>query len=508
MPRLSFGRKSQQLLQQPQKRQSRNKPEGEMNIFCCSDLVSRNFVADKLKDVKQDANIVKLEVEDLLMATSYHSLLPKVKALLIQDDRSWKRIDFIDSLCSSDFSVWQAVKQKVMNEYESSIDNTCSYTNCVSFRATVEVNEGTAKHSTISLLNSLQRDQDVKDISYGGGLYGHNHDAIPGTLKRSFDEDGNLKKSFVVHIKCGWSNAGDRSDRLWKATLQSCLNNLQGIEEGALPSLSDHSEDVGSQAGHRMQRRHNALQLGKGIDEKPLKGHGMFGGFEPRLSILSKVGLSESTRTSKTKLRRFKSVDDSDLRRSEHKKAPMSNLSSRRPVRRCISTDNDVSPVRRICEGSKKAKSPKRQSQSPRRVPRRSNTLDSVESPVCKSEGCKKTDSTKQESKTGSLSSRRSPRRCNSMDNDGSPVRRRTVERRKNTNSPQQESNMENVSTRRAPRRSISMDNEGSPVRRSTIQRRENVDAGSLKQHSPTRRVIGRQPEVEHARTNLIPSAA
>ena len=110
----------------------------EMNVFA-SDIVSKEYILDRLKDVKHDPRIVKLEIEDLLIARNHNSFLPVVKALWTASERPWKYLRFLDTIPLSDFAWWQGMKQMLMREYECTIRDKAVYTNLVSFQASIRV---------------------------------------------------------------------------------------------------------------------------------------------------------------------------------------------------------------------------------------------------------------------------------------------------------------------------------------------------------------------------------
>ncbi|CAB9502213.1 expressed unknown protein [Seminavis robusta] len=257
--RISFGRKGR-------KKKSRGYEEDEMNIFCSSGLVSRDFILEKLQEVKNNRDIVKLEVEDLIIAKEHSSLIQFVKALLVGENRPWKRIDFIDSFPSCEFSWWEGIKKELMREYDMSIDDASKYTNCITIQANVELNEGSAKNSVVALFNRFLEDKDIQGIDFGGALFGIRNASIPEALNRLFDEDCVLKDSTVVTVKCGWpSTEEERSDQMWEDTIRSCVMKLDGtaiVKEGYTHLVP---------SGPRRMQRRQAVQCGvrptKSLDE-------------------------------------------------------------------------------------------------------------------------------------------------------------------------------------------------------------------------------------------------
>ena len=68
-----------------------------MNIFC-SDILSLDAIHRGLQKVAGDAKIVKLEIEDLIISGHCTALLPRVQKLILEGEREWQSVSFLDSL--------------------------------------------------------------------------------------------------------------------------------------------------------------------------------------------------------------------------------------------------------------------------------------------------------------------------------------------------------------------------------------------------------------------------
>lgn len=188
------------------------KQEDDMlNIFG-SDIVSGEFIMDQVQRVKHNTTIVKLEIEDLLIASIHHSFLSVFKALIVCDQRKWKYVRFVDSFERNEYAWWESLKNMHMREYESSVDELELYAGIVSFHANVQVGEGTSKRDLIKLFKSIYKDKDVRNVTFEGCLFGHNRVSAAEKLVQFFDDNDSLTSQLVVSIACGWTAESNDRD--------------------------------------------------------------------------------------------------------------------------------------------------------------------------------------------------------------------------------------------------------------------------------------------------------
>ena len=203
-------------------RPNRNHDLDEENIFC-SDIVSKDFIAEKLKEVKKDPRIVKVEIEDLLVARVHHSFLPAVKNLLLSEKHEWKYLRFIDSIREEDYSWWEGMKFLVMREYETTIVDHSKFVSQVTFQANVEAASGTNRDALVCLLKTILKDHDLQEISFAGSLFGVSNEKIPESLDGLFDEADCLTDRLMVNVQCGWSKKSRPEAREF---IKSCVQGL------------------------------------------------------------------------------------------------------------------------------------------------------------------------------------------------------------------------------------------------------------------------------------------
>lgn len=177
---------------------------------------------EQIKQVRDNRDITRLELEDLLMAAEHHSVLPDVKSLVLNDDRAWE-IRFIDSFPTDDFSRWQTAYQQLLRGWSK-------YSKCVPlrFQAKVKIPKGSTKSHAIALLENILQDQHAQGLAYDI--------ALPATdsIENLFDQDYVLKERLVVTVDCGWPTSvpttrDDRSAPTWRTELQATVQRLKGI---------------------------------------------------------------------------------------------------------------------------------------------------------------------------------------------------------------------------------------------------------------------------------------
>jgi hypothetical protein len=221
-------------------KKSSNRTEDEMNVFA-SDMVSTAYILDALKDVKDKRAIVKLEVEDMLIAKCHHSLLPAVKTMIANDDRPWKYLKFVDTIDASDLTWWQEMKHALMLEYETAIDDRTKYDGIVSFQANVQINAGANRSAVYALFKIIEDDLDLQQVEFSGALFGYDNEDIAGALSDLLVDNGHLQEGFVVTVKCGWTSLID-DEPSCSMVLRACQVILHGDQCKFNPEFETEEE--------------------------------------------------------------------------------------------------------------------------------------------------------------------------------------------------------------------------------------------------------------------------
>ena len=197
----------------------------ERNIFG-SDIVSRDFVFGKLMEVKREAKVVKLEVEDLLVS-QHHSMLPIVKGLVVTGKREWQWVRYADTVDAEEFEMWHQNKKDAMQDYEKNVEDAALYKNIVSFDATLRIGQGTSTETLQNILKTLKEDATVRKMQFAGALHSSDQSMVPVILKKVISEK-QLTEDITITVTCDWSTS---STVFWKLTLTSCLHELQRAEQ-------------------------------------------------------------------------------------------------------------------------------------------------------------------------------------------------------------------------------------------------------------------------------------
>ncbi|CAB9505988.1 expressed unknown protein [Seminavis robusta] len=221
-----------------------NHARDEQNVFC-ADFVSTEFIIDNLKKVRNNNDVVNMEIEDLL-TSSHHSLLPFIKALLISGKREWQSVRFVDDVESDLFALWQTQKQTIMQDYEESIDDCSKYKDIVSFNANIHVAQGTPYYVLRDILQCLRQSKDktIAKVTFEGSFVGIDTSLLPSMIKKIIDPaTGKTKEEIIISVESGWSKCSALD---WKMTLNACLRQLQQPMDAATASAIP-TETVGAQ---------------------------------------------------------------------------------------------------------------------------------------------------------------------------------------------------------------------------------------------------------------------
>ncbi|CAB9526027.1 expressed unknown protein [Seminavis robusta] len=208
-----------------------NHARDEQNIFC-ADILSTDFIIDKLMEVRNNTEVVKLEVEDLL-TSSHHALLPLIKALVVSGKRDWQSIKFVDAVESDLFALWQQQKQAIMQDYEESIDDNSKFNEVVSFDATITIAQGTPSYVLRDILQSLRqgKDKTISNVSFDGSFVGVDKAVVPTLLKKNIDPvSGETTEEVTISVLSGWSKSSALD---WKILLNACVGQLQQPTDAA-----------------------------------------------------------------------------------------------------------------------------------------------------------------------------------------------------------------------------------------------------------------------------------
>ncbi|CAB9526028.1 expressed unknown protein [Seminavis robusta] len=240
----------------------------EQNVFC-ADIISTDFIIDKLKEVRNNAQVLKLEIEDLL--TSPHgSVLSLIKAIAISGSRDWQWVRFVDTVDPYDFAKYQQQKKAIMQDYQRSIDDTCKYQGIISFDTTFRIAQGTPSSVLLNTLQSLDQDQTVTKVTFQGDLFGLDEAMLPSMLNQRIDPlSGETTGEVSIAVIAGWTVATVLD---WKMMLSGCIQQLQRPKNSGdviPPMRRVRTADGQSAPRMQMPRRPRSLRRLKSAEDNP-----------------------------------------------------------------------------------------------------------------------------------------------------------------------------------------------------------------------------------------------
>lgn len=208
-----------------------------MNIFA-SDMVSTDFILERIEEVKANTQVVKMEIEDLIISSHSGVLLPEVKSLLMAGDREWISVSFVDSLPADQFKAWQGMRKELMADFDDIFgtedDTKIAVDSAViTVEANVEFAPGTSHKAFVSLMRSIRRQRGVCSVEFAGALFGYSEESMVNGLDKCIDQDNNLSEMVSIRVACGW-----RVEDSWSKQLDACIR--------AAKDLSDYRKCLGA----------------------------------------------------------------------------------------------------------------------------------------------------------------------------------------------------------------------------------------------------------------------
>jgi hypothetical protein len=80
-------------------------------------MVRKEYIMDKLKQIKNNSAISTVTLEGLLIS-DHQCMLPLAKALAAASGRCWEQFRFVDGIELATFYGWQKLREDMMKDYE------------------------------------------------------------------------------------------------------------------------------------------------------------------------------------------------------------------------------------------------------------------------------------------------------------------------------------------------------------------------------------------------------
>ena len=203
----------------------------ELNIFG-SDIVSTDFILAQLREAKENADIVKVEFEDLLEHCTIE-IVSAIQELLICDDRPWESVHFVDEIIVDSKSICRSKLQRKCS-FTRNLKTICKLkliplTFCTKLTlSSTHINQGEESLTPANMARLLRRAQIYKNVTV---LHVITHDvtlAIVKELTSLFCCDNRNWKS--VHHELSGSGPYEQNTRdhkIWCDLMEMAYDHMQ-----------------------------------------------------------------------------------------------------------------------------------------------------------------------------------------------------------------------------------------------------------------------------------------
>lgn len=195
-------------------------------------MVSTTFILSKIHQVQNNSRVTILELEDLI-TRDQPDLFTLIYYLRNFCDRSWERIQYIDTIQPDRFEWWKQSRIQIIRGFEEIAPGS---SDIVNFRVSLAVSEGTSALSLIDLLKQIRLDRTICSIEFSGALYGIEDTEIPERMVNLLgDAEKQLREVMnylVIDLYYDHSPLPSPAAPKWSNQLHQCIKAL----EKALPA--------------------------------------------------------------------------------------------------------------------------------------------------------------------------------------------------------------------------------------------------------------------------------
>ena len=178
--------------------------ENETNILGSS-MVSQDYIIDKLRDLKSNRQVVRLEIEDMVSSQSHSFMLPMVHSLVVLDERSWEQLKFTDFIDIKKYGYYHQVKDEMFQNYRTM--RVCSgdhLLDLISFEASIDIEKGDEVPQVLNLLREMKQDQTISEFVFPENVDCHESEVAEKML---VSKRFTIKAIFNGNVRAKESNA-------------------------------------------------------------------------------------------------------------------------------------------------------------------------------------------------------------------------------------------------------------------------------------------------------------
>jgi len=237
----------------------------ERNISAIK-MISKDHIFSELIEVKRDLQVVKLEVEDLLVS-QHKTLLPVVRGLVVAGQRDWQWVRLTDSFSAHEFFQWHQAKSSVMHDFNGA---DSAVKKIVNFHAELQLSPGTSVETLQAIFQVLCHDLTITTMTFGGAFQSKDSTLIASLLAKNLVKN-QLVENASLSFECGWSNATAQTHlQHHKMVIDSCLYLLDMLSH---PKSTEKVATAGLERSLSMPpratgvRRHRCLRKTQSIDK-------------------------------------------------------------------------------------------------------------------------------------------------------------------------------------------------------------------------------------------------
>jgi hypothetical protein len=174
-----------------------------------------------LEELLKDTRMCRIRLEDLLVHSKHHSLLPLLKQV-VMSRKKWNKFEFVDTMELSKYEAWSDLQIDMQQEYELSyyVHPENQYLQAITWAAQVKLAKGTRVQDMLAFLQRLSADRDIYQVTVVGFA-----DSIAPRAMQSFVNTMTEQLDTPVMI-CVASSWWKQDATEWRVMVDACYKAL------------------------------------------------------------------------------------------------------------------------------------------------------------------------------------------------------------------------------------------------------------------------------------------